>query len=766
MLINKFIIITSLFMSILFLNACGSSGSDSNNPVPEGTTIGIIVDSQIEGLRYESVGLHGEKTSGVTNAKGEYKYFEGGTTTFFVGGIQLAKTTPQKMLSITTVAATTTEQDNIARFLQTLDVDNNPDNGIDIPSSITNATNVTDLKFDSSFDTDFENIKESLFQNPTTVSLVTTDQAIAHASKSERLSSLQETDLYKAIANEKNYSSTYYNGEVLTQDQRKRVYLWIWEKILAKKMAIENDLATQEFDINKVEEERDRYKMYIDYADSLVNISSLGKDAYGNLLKAGTRTMSYELTQLTSLTVSGCDAVVKLNNTETNDSISLASNDICTNMMKVLNPVNDSADKLAVANPILSSFLPSALPVIMKYKKMNWLHFDTKSLRALTKAPISKPNLVSIGIAIAGIVNDSAGAYRASNINKELTTRLIAQEWLSVWYRSGFSTAYMNKLINDNQTQLIGNRSQIEAIALKFGTSGALCDAYKFFNPFVDCSTIEHINYDYNKVVDITSSYLAEANALYKSFGDLTGPISDQEGNIGVIDINWSETLDKEPLLVDYKFDGDVNDSSSYKNNLPSNINVNYIDGVDAQAVNLSNKELESGALGDGDFSRGITISLWIKTDELKESSDGNSSNYGRAQPLSIIKNETTSSFVSELGIDFYYPSHSGWKFALSLQSGDGNHYEIYPSNEPAVQIDKWYHIVYTVDPNGIVRVWYNGVEGIGASISSPLFLKWSLKDYKLQVGSLFEGTDFVGAMDNLKIYNYALEASEVEKLK
>ena len=342
----------------LFFSACGGGGGGSDSPsssTAQGTLLtGIIVDAQISGLRYESVGPDGEKTHGTTNLKGEYDYFEGGTTTFFVGGIEVAQTTPKKMLSITTLVETPKEQENLARFLQTLDFDQNPENGIQVNSAASQALDITELRFDDNFDADFAAVKSELIRPIMgNVGLVSAEDALEHSSKSERLSSLQETDLYKAIANEKNYTSSYYNTEILENDQRKRVYLWIWEKILEKEMAIENELATQEFDISKVEEQRDRYKKYLDYADSVVNITSLGKGAYDQLSKAGTRTMSYELTQLSSLTVSGCDAVVKLYDVNTSDTQELGDANLCKNMMKVLNPVGDSTSKLAIANPIL-----------------------------------------------------------------------------------------------------------------------------------------------------------------------------------------------------------------------------------------------------------------------------------------------------------------------------------------------------------------------------------------------------------------------------
>lgn len=538
----------SLLISILLIGCGGdSSGDNTTQTQNELTQIGIIVDSQIIGLRYVSTNKDKTQTKkGITNSKGEFEYFKGGTTEFFVGKIKIGETTPNKMVVITTIKKTEKESENVARFLQTIDEDNNPDNGIQISSSVdehAKEDSVSSLKFDDSFDTNFDNAKTELFKHAANIpATITVEQALNHSSKSERLSSMNEFDLYKAIANEKNYrGGDYYNADVLEKDQRKRVYLWIWEKLLSKEMAIEDELqfSKPEFDINNVEETRNQIKKYLDYADSVVGVGSLASGTMENLAKAGNRTMSYNISKLTSLTVGGCDATVKLYDSNTEDTQELGDTDLCKNIMKVVNPVGDSASKLAVANPILSGFLPELLPKLVHAQKMNWLHFNTKSLRTISKMKVSKPDVVSIALSIAQISNDFYGASWASDINEEQTTRMVAREWLSIWFRSGFKQDYMNKLINNNSKKLIGLQEQIEALALKLGSTGALCDTYKFFNPFYECTGIENINYNYKKVVDIVNRKLSKSNALYRNITDLTGSLSNEKAEIGVTEINW-----------------------------------------------------------------------------------------------------------------------------------------------------------------------------------------------------------------------------------
>lgn len=667
----KSLILGLILISVFLLNGCGGTSSTdgiNENIQIESTKIGLIVDASIVGLRYISISPSGKVKRGITSSKGEFEYFVDGTTTFLVGDIEIGTVKPSKLVAITTIVENDIEKENIARFLQTIDSDNNPDNGINISSILDeNAKNITSFDFGSNFEAIFESYKTQLLQErANTVSLVTSEQAVDHASKSERLSSIKEFDLYKAIANEKFYRGKegpegsegvyrYYNAPILENDQRKRVYLWLWEKILVKEIDIANELATQDFDISKVEEERDRYKKYLDYAESVVSIASLGKGTFDNLSKAGTRTISYEISQLTSLTVGGCSAAVRLYDVNTNDSVELPDTDLCKNMMKVLNPVGDSTSKLAIANPILSGFLPQLLPKLVHLHKMNWLHFNTKSLRNLSKASIKKPDLISIGLSIAQIANDSAGAYRASNINQELTTRLVAKEWLSIWFRSGFKQEYMNKLINDNAITLIGKTAQIEAIALKWGTSDAFCDAYKFFNPFVDCSGIENINYDLAKVNNIINEYLSKSNLLYSNIVQLTGSLSNENSEIGVISVDW---------VVDEGL-------SDFENNTPTQIVQEGV-GNDRDALITPNGG-ESWNNGENQtiywmtqYITGSTVDLYVLHDDPSGLYDKTNQNIG-----TLINSKNWFKFSSSI-------SNTGsYNLDPTEMSGTGNAYMV-----------------------------------------------------------------------------------------
>ena len=149
--------ITTVLLGSL-LAACGSDSSDT--PVfndETGTLKGIFVDSPVSGLEYmTSSGLTGR-----TNSAGEFNYLEGDTVSFSLGPLLLGAATalpsitPFDLVGFELPSASfnfgdsdnflTIESDgssafvagvNMLIFLQSLDNNDNPDDGIEILSAI------------------------------------------------------------------------------------------------------------------------------------------------------------------------------------------------------------------------------------------------------------------------------------------------------------------------------------------------------------------------------------------------------------------------------------------------------------------------------------------------------------------------------------------------------------------------------------------------------------------------------------------------------
>lgn len=122
-----------------FIAACGSSDdSKTSQDTPQTTKTGQFIDSAVANVNYSTA-----TQSGKTNSDGEFEYVEGETVTFSIGDIDLPsatskpQVTPLDLVEDGTVDAT--EVVNIARFLQTLDSDGDPSNGITIEDAVHNA---------------------------------------------------------------------------------------------------------------------------------------------------------------------------------------------------------------------------------------------------------------------------------------------------------------------------------------------------------------------------------------------------------------------------------------------------------------------------------------------------------------------------------------------------------------------------------------------------------------------------------------------------
>ena len=132
--------LTSLIVA-LTLTACGGGGGGggggassggSNNGGSAQAASGNFVDSPVKGLEYSANG--GARQ--LTRADGGFDYVEGDSVTFFIGNIEIGTITPdpvQPFVTPNTLAAgNESAATNIARLLQTLDADGDPDNGIEI----------------------------------------------------------------------------------------------------------------------------------------------------------------------------------------------------------------------------------------------------------------------------------------------------------------------------------------------------------------------------------------------------------------------------------------------------------------------------------------------------------------------------------------------------------------------------------------------------------------------------------------------------------
>jgi len=108
--------------------------SPAATPAPGTLATGVLVDSRTCGVRFASGGLEG-----TTSADGTFRYVEGAQVRFQVGDVLLGEAAGASVVTPVQLQGATSASDpavvTVARFLQTLDADADPSNGIVVPAT-------------------------------------------------------------------------------------------------------------------------------------------------------------------------------------------------------------------------------------------------------------------------------------------------------------------------------------------------------------------------------------------------------------------------------------------------------------------------------------------------------------------------------------------------------------------------------------------------------------------------------------------------------
>jgi para-nitrobenzyl esterase len=123
-----------IFGMILLVTAIGCSGFGSCVVSSPDVSSGVFIDSPVAGITYKTPTLEC-----ITDAAGTFQYKKGEKVTFSIGTVILGSAIGKPVLTpldIVDGAKDTSDQrvNNISAFLQTLDQDGNPANGITISS--------------------------------------------------------------------------------------------------------------------------------------------------------------------------------------------------------------------------------------------------------------------------------------------------------------------------------------------------------------------------------------------------------------------------------------------------------------------------------------------------------------------------------------------------------------------------------------------------------------------------------------------------------
>lgn len=180
---------------ILLLTACGSGDNNTLSPgastdnspedltpsSPETTVYtGVFLDSAVQGLNFTTA-----TQSGTTNELGEFSFQSGETITFSIGDITLPATpaalyvTPLSLYQTDDINKT--EVVNLLRLLQTLDLDGDASNGIEITDETHQLATNLSLNVDFSSG-NFEQQTAEFFKQSNSANqvIISIDDAIAH----------------------------------------------------------------------------------------------------------------------------------------------------------------------------------------------------------------------------------------------------------------------------------------------------------------------------------------------------------------------------------------------------------------------------------------------------------------------------------------------------------------------------------------------------------------------------------------------------------
>lgn len=184
--------IISFFIVLIIFNGCGSggnSGATSENK----TKIGLFSDSLVDGIEYKCGSISG--ITGDIDGKGSFKYQEDCTVKFSIGKIHLGEmsgsdissTNNNQKVFITNILGlnTTNTNDtrvwNISRLLQTLDLNNDPSDGIFISSIVRDNLNQNDvISLDFTQIINENDLNNTVIKADSNNSLITITKALAH----------------------------------------------------------------------------------------------------------------------------------------------------------------------------------------------------------------------------------------------------------------------------------------------------------------------------------------------------------------------------------------------------------------------------------------------------------------------------------------------------------------------------------------------------------------------------------------------------------
>jgi len=180
-----------IFLPILFFSACTNSTSNSDSTSSSSSKIAYFYDTFTNGIQYNCGTISGI-TGDIDGKNGSFRYTKDCNVIFSIGKVHIGsingndinstKLYPTTLLGLNTINSNDKRVVNILRFLQSIDDDNDPSNGINIiplarDNLLSNSVESIDLTDIYLSENKLENIVKTVDINN---SLVSTNDAISH----------------------------------------------------------------------------------------------------------------------------------------------------------------------------------------------------------------------------------------------------------------------------------------------------------------------------------------------------------------------------------------------------------------------------------------------------------------------------------------------------------------------------------------------------------------------------------------------------------
>jgi hypothetical protein len=201
-------------------------------------------------------------------------------------------------------------------------------------------------------------------------------------------------------------------------------------------------------------------------------------------------------------------------------------------------------------------------------------------------------------------------------------------------------------------------------------------------------------------------------------------------------------------LLAHYSFNGDLSDSSGNGNTLKVIGSISYLEGSgrNGKVANFDGKSGLNGSTISGlRGSNAITYSAWIKPS------------------ANIIGGSLSGAVITANPVQYEFalvPYNNG-SFGAFMTSATGDRYALGNRIYSSYYVGYWNHVVGTYNKNdGSMKFYLNGYQNSSASISSD-----SIDATGIYLGFVSGVANFTGQMDDVRIYNKELSASEIATL-